>query len=183
VKSAEEIMNMLEAFDLTGSLRDAGELAGVSHHTVARYVAARESGVAGRGVARPMLIDEFLPKVEEWIERSNGKLRADVAHDKLLALGCTPADGLVTRQARCAKAAGAGPIPWPGWRGLPRGSHPVPCTKVVTFRLAVELAPGNTAIAARPLAHQPLRWLHSGRVYQCPHDEQSIRLCSAGMKN
>jgi len=36
VKSAEEIMNMLEAFDLTGSLRDAGELAGVSHHTVAR---------------------------------------------------------------------------------------------------------------------------------------------------
>jgi hypothetical protein len=28
VKSAEEIMSMLEAFDLTGSLRDAGELAG-----------------------------------------------------------------------------------------------------------------------------------------------------------
>ena len=33
VKSAEEIMNMLEAFDLTVSSRDAGELAGVSHHT------------------------------------------------------------------------------------------------------------------------------------------------------
>ena len=29
VKSREEIMNMLEAFDLTGSLRGAGELAGV----------------------------------------------------------------------------------------------------------------------------------------------------------
>lgn len=42
LKSAEEIMNMLEAFDLTGSLRDAGELSGVSHHTVGRYVAARE---------------------------------------------------------------------------------------------------------------------------------------------
>jgi hypothetical protein len=28
VKSVEEIMNMLEAFDLTGSCRDAGELAG-----------------------------------------------------------------------------------------------------------------------------------------------------------
>lgn len=39
MKSAEEIMNMLEAFDLTGSLRDAGEFAKVSHHTVARYVA------------------------------------------------------------------------------------------------------------------------------------------------
>jgi hypothetical protein len=30
VKSAEEIMNILEAFDLTGSLRDAAELAGCS---------------------------------------------------------------------------------------------------------------------------------------------------------
>jgi hypothetical protein len=43
VKSEEEIMNILEAFDLTGSLRDAGELAGFSHHAVARYVAAREA--------------------------------------------------------------------------------------------------------------------------------------------
>ncbi len=32
VKSREEIMEILEAFDLTGSLRDAGELAGCSHH-------------------------------------------------------------------------------------------------------------------------------------------------------
>ena len=33
MKSREEIMNILEAFDLTGSLRGAGELAGrVSSH-------------------------------------------------------------------------------------------------------------------------------------------------------
>jgi hypothetical protein len=31
VKSAEEIMNILEAYDLTGSLRDAAELAGCPH--------------------------------------------------------------------------------------------------------------------------------------------------------
>ena len=87
MKSAEEIMNMLEAFDLTGSLRDAGELSGVSHHTVARYVAAREAGaLSDRPAARPQLIDEFLPKIEEWIERSKGKLRADRAHEKLLAV-------------------------------------------------------------------------------------------------
>ncbi len=86
--SAEEIMNMLEAFDLTRSLRDAGELAGVSHHTVARYVAAREDGtLAGRPVARAQLIDEFLPKIEEWIERSKVRVRADVSHEKLVALG------------------------------------------------------------------------------------------------
>ena len=56
MKSAEEIMNMLDAFDLTGSLRDAGELSGVSHHTVARYVAVRDSGLSVHGVTRPMLI-------------------------------------------------------------------------------------------------------------------------------
>ena len=103
MKSAEEIMNMLEAFDLTGSCRDAGELAGVSHHTVARYVAARDSGVAGRGVARPQLIDEFLPKVEEWVERSNGKVRADVAHDKLVALGFTGSERTTRRAVAAVK--------------------------------------------------------------------------------
>jgi molybdenum-dependent DNA-binding transcriptional regulator ModE len=37
VKSAEEIMEILEAYDLTGSLRDAAELVGCSHHTVAQW--------------------------------------------------------------------------------------------------------------------------------------------------
>jgi len=94
VKSVEEIMNMLEAFDLTGSLRDAGELAGVSHHTVARYVAAREAGgLSDRPAARPQLIDEHLAKLEEWIERSRGKLRADKAHEKLLLLAMPARSG------------------------------------------------------------------------------------------
>lgn len=54
---------MSEAFDLTGSLRDAGELSGVSHHTVARYVAAREAGaLSERPAVRPQLIDEHLPE-------------------------------------------------------------------------------------------------------------------------
>ncbi len=42
-------MNILEAFDLTGSLRDAAGLAGCSHHTMAGYVAGRvPGGRAGR---------------------------------------------------------------------------------------------------------------------------------------
>jgi molybdenum-dependent DNA-binding transcriptional regulator ModE len=49
VKSAEEVMEILAAFDLTGSLRDAAELAGCSHHTVSRYVAARDQGRAPGG--------------------------------------------------------------------------------------------------------------------------------------
>jgi hypothetical protein len=34
-------MEILEAFDLTGTLRDAAELAGCDHKTVAQLVAAR----------------------------------------------------------------------------------------------------------------------------------------------
>ena len=81
-------MEILEAFDLTGSFRDAGELAGCSHHTVAAHVAARDAGrLSDRAAARPQLIDAYLVKVEEWVENSAGKIRADKAHDRLLALG------------------------------------------------------------------------------------------------
>ena len=75
MKSAEEIMNILEAYDLTGSLRDAAELAGCSHHTVARYVAGRERGraVPAGAQRRPAVIDAFLPKLEELVERSQGE--------------------------------------------------------------------------------------------------------------
>ncbi len=104
MKSAEEIMNMLEAFDLTESLRDAGELAGVSHHTVGRYVKAREAGaLSDRPAVRAQLIDEFLPKLEEWIERSKGRLRADVAHDKLVALGYTGSQRTTRRAVAAVK--------------------------------------------------------------------------------
>jgi hypothetical protein len=66
VKSAEEITNMLEAFDVTGSLRDAGELAGVSHHTVGHHVAARDAGaLSARSALRPQLIDEYLDKLSD----------------------------------------------------------------------------------------------------------------------
>src|SRR3972149_3252828 len=48
VKSAEEIMEILEAFDLVGTLRGAAVLADCNHKTVARYVEARDR--AGGGV-------------------------------------------------------------------------------------------------------------------------------------
>jgi Integrase core domain len=89
VKSAEEIMEILEAFDLTGSYRSAAELAGCSHHTVGHWVAARDEGrlMVGEPVRRERVIDEFLPKLEELIDRSKGKIRADVAHRKITAMG------------------------------------------------------------------------------------------------
>ena len=106
MKSREEIMNMLEAFDLAGSLRGAGELAGVSHHTVARYVAKRDAGeLAGCGPRRrERIIDPWLPKIEEWVERSHGKIRADRCHDKLKALGFEGSDRTVRRAVAEVKA-------------------------------------------------------------------------------
>lgn len=99
MKSREEIMEILEAFDLTGSFRDAGELAGCSHHTVARYVRQRDAGqlVEDKPLRRERKIDPFLGKVEEWVERSNGKIRADVAFTKLVALGFEGSDRSVRR--------------------------------------------------------------------------------------
>jgi len=105
VKSAEEIMNMLEAFDLTGSLRDAGELAGCSHHTVAGYVVARDAGVlSARPAPRVQLIDSYVDKLEEWVERSKGRIRADVAHDKLVALGYAGSERTSRRAVAAVKA-------------------------------------------------------------------------------
>jgi hypothetical protein len=106
VKSAEEIMEILEAFDLTRSLRAAAELAGCDHHTVARYVAAREAGALTADPAtRVMLVDPYRAKLEEWVDRSRGKLRADVAHDKLVALGYQGSERTTRRAVAAAKWA------------------------------------------------------------------------------
>jgi hypothetical protein len=106
VKSAEEIMNILEAYDLTGSLRDAAELAGCSHHTVARYVAERERGRApGARSRRPGVIDDFLPKLEELVDRSKGRIRADKAHEKITAMGYGGSERTTRRAVADLKAA------------------------------------------------------------------------------
>lgn len=106
MKHAEEIMNILEAFDLTRSYRAAGELAGCDHHTVAYWVARRDDGeLTATTARRPQLIDEFLPKLEEWIEASNGKIRADVVHDKLAAMGYAGSERTTRRAVATARRA------------------------------------------------------------------------------
>ena len=87
-KSGREIVEIFEAFDLTGTAWSAAQLAGCDAKTVARYVAVREAGGDPLArTARPRLIDGFMPKVEELVDRSKGKIRADVAHRKLAAMG------------------------------------------------------------------------------------------------
>jgi transposase len=104
MKQSWEIMEILEAYDLTGSYRAAAELAGCDHHTVARYVALREAGqspVEREHRARP--IDEYLPKIEELVVRSSGKVRADVVHRRIRAMGFAGGERTTRRVVAQAK--------------------------------------------------------------------------------
>ncbi|MGW7712301.1 hypothetical protein ACWGKM_39005, partial [Streptomyces sp. NPDC054771] len=79
-----------EAYDLTGSYRAAAELARCDHHTVARHVKMRAAGqLPDAPRHRDRSIDVFLPRIEELVVRSNGRIRADVVHKRITAMGFT----------------------------------------------------------------------------------------------
>lgn len=88
MKSGREIVEILEAYDLTGSYRAAAELAGCDHHTVARYVKLRAEGRSPEERAqRSRPVDDFMDKIEELVARSGGRIRADVVHRRITAMG------------------------------------------------------------------------------------------------
>lgn len=106
MKFAEEIMEILAAYDLTHCYRDAGELAGCSHHTVEHYVARRASGdLSAEPARRSQIIDDYLDKIEEWVETSQGKIRADVAHKKLVAMGYRGSERTTRRAVALVKVS------------------------------------------------------------------------------
>lgn len=104
-KNDREIVEILEAFDATGSAHSAARLAGVDPKTVRAYVSARDAGrsVSGPG-RRQRLIDPFLDKVEEWVDRSEGAVRADVVHERLVAVGFGGDERTTRRAVAQAKA-------------------------------------------------------------------------------
>ena len=105
--SKEKQMDVLEAYDLTKSLRAASQLTGVDHHTVARYVAARAAGRSYEEMAqeRPKASDGFADKVAEWVDRSNGKIRADIVHERLVAMGYAGSERTTRRVVAALKAS------------------------------------------------------------------------------
>ena len=105
-KSDREIMEILEAFDLTRCAHSAADLAACDPKTVARYVDRRDRGhdPAAR-VRRPMKIDPYRPKIEELVERSAGRVRADIVHERLAALGFDGTERTTRRAVRLAKTA------------------------------------------------------------------------------
>ncbi|KSZ55962.1 transposase [Rhodococcus pyridinivorans KG-16] len=99
-------MEILEAYDATGSAHSAAQLAGVDPKTVRRYVTARDAGLTLAGpTRRPRLIDDYLAKIEEWIDRSKGKVRADIVHERLVELGFDGTERTTRRAVAEAKAA------------------------------------------------------------------------------
>ena len=107
LKSSEEVMEILEAFDLAGSFRGAAALAGCDHKTVAHWVEQRERAGGGLPVAvrRRPRVDPFAEKIEEWVERSRGRIRADRAHERLVAMGYLGSERTTRRAVAAAKRA------------------------------------------------------------------------------
>ena len=69
----------------------------------------RVRDVAGGGLpvsvrARPR-VEAFAEKIEEWVERSRGKVRADVAHQRLVAMGYVGSERTTRRAVARAKRA------------------------------------------------------------------------------
>src|ERR1700677_4350086 len=102
----EKAMEVLEAYDLTKSYRSAAQLTGVDHHTVARLVAARALGteLGDEPALRSKVAEAFADKIVEWIERSSGRVRADVVHDKWEAMSNQGAPRTTRRVVAALKA-------------------------------------------------------------------------------
>jgi transposase len=103
--SEEHVLEILEAYDLTRSYRSAAALCGVDPHTVRRYVSARAAGLSLEQLSRPGVADAFAEKIDEWVRRSNGKVRADVVHAKLVAMGYPGSERTTRRVVSALKAA------------------------------------------------------------------------------
>src|SRR5699024_2574090 len=100
------IMEILEAFDATGSVHSAAQLARVDPKTVRRYAAARDAGRPVTGASRRgRMMDETRGKREEWIARGPGKIGAAVIHVRLVAMQVTGTERTTRRAVAEAKAA------------------------------------------------------------------------------
>ncbi len=105
MKKPEDVMEILEAYDLTGSFRAAAGLVGCDHKTVAYWVRQRDEAGGTLVVerARPAMEAVFAAKIDELVDRSHGQIRADVAHGKLVAIGYLGSERTTRRWVADAK--------------------------------------------------------------------------------
>src|SRR3954468_4471659 len=124
VRSAEKMMEILEAFDLVGTYRGAAALVGCDHKTVARLVELRDQ--AGGGALSPAsrarpAVDPFAEKIAEWVDRSKASIGADAAHQRLVAMGYLGSERTTRPALGAGKGAGGAE---PGRRTRPWISEP-----------------------------------------------------------
>jgi transposase len=206
LKKAEEVMEILEAYDLAGSLRGAAELAGCDHKTVAHWVAARDA--AGGGLPAPSRrrprVEEFAEKIEELVERSRGKIRADKAHEKLLTMGYLGSERTTRRAVAAAKRRfrqqhGRRTRPWvpePGlWMQWDYGQGPevggrstvLFCAWFAWSRYRVVLALWDRTMASVVMAlDRTLRRVGGAPTYALTDNERTVsidQVCGIAVRN
>ena len=198
-------MEILEAFDLVGTLRGAAELVGCDHKTVAHYVAAREDAGGewrARGRACPRS-DTHAAKIAEWVERSQGKVRADKVHERLLAMGYLGSERTTRRAVARAKAAwraGHGRItrPWipePGlWIQWDYGEGPLIdgrrtslfCAWLAWSRYRVVLPLADRTLPSVMALDRTLRAIGGSPTYALTDNEKTVtvdHVCGIAVRN
>lgn len=104
-KSDKEIIEILEAYDATECAHSAAQVVGCDPKTVRRYVAARDAGRPVTGPSRRTReIDAYMEKIEEWVERSEGRVSAARAYHRLVTMGYTGSERTTRRAVAEAKA-------------------------------------------------------------------------------
>ncbi len=199
-------MEILEAFDLTGTLRGAAALAGCDHKTVAHWVRARDEaggGLAGSVRPRPA-VDPFAEKIEEWVDRSRGKIRADRVHERLVAMGYVGSERTTRRAVAAAKRAwrvghGRRTRPWvtePGlWMQWDYGDGPevggrqtvLFCAWLAWSRFRVVLPLWDRTMASVVMAlDRTLRRLGGAPTYALTDNERTVsvdQVCGIAVRN
>lgn len=199
-------MEILEAYDLCGSLRGAADLAGCDHKTVAHWVRARDEAGGGLPVAsrpRPR-VDAFAVKIEEWVDRSKGKIHADKAHERLVAMGYMGSERTTRRAVAEAKRRwraehGRRTRPWvtePGlWMQWDYGDGPVVegrrttlfCAWLAWSRFRVVIALRDKTMPSVVMAlDRALRALGGAPTYALTDNEKTVsvdHVCGIAVRN
>jgi transposase len=177
MKKPEEVMEILEAYDLTGSCRQAAVLVGCDHKTVAHWVAVREAtggAPPARARHRRPVADPFQEKIEELVARSRGRIGADQAHSKLVAMGYEGSERTTRRAVAEAKRRwrqkhGRRTRPWipePGlWLQWDYGEGPV-VAGARTVLFCAWLAWSRYRVVV-PLRDKTLPSVRSGWIARC----------------
>ncbi|RAX45721.1 IS21 family transposase [Arthrobacter sp. AQ5-05] len=99
-------MEILATYDLTKSYRATAEICGVSHNTVRAFIKDRDEGrEPGQTRRTSTKAEPFIEQIEAWVKTSQGKIRGDIVHERLVPLGYT--GSVRTTRTAVAKAKAA----------------------------------------------------------------------------